>query len=216
MKVLFGTGRNTKRTGKTGWVCAMMLLALLLVMAGCKQQPADSGRSDTESDNPAVEDNVNAPGGAEDLDEDTASASDETDGQESEASTSRIENLEQTEPQVHVDLKELAFEENVVPENYYYRSATDETGMACYEIQPADSDEPVFLPMASTVVYMTNPEAPNADQAYYEQTTLTYTLDGEPVESVQYQIYVPNVLEPVGDAVIGGDGAAVDGSGQAG
>lgn len=188
----------------TGWVCALMLLTLIFALAGCGQQGDGSGQPDTEPDNPAVEDDVNAPGDADandGLDTD-ASVSDETDGLEeirddTEAKASRIGDLEQTEPQLHKDLVELEFDENVVPENYYYRSITDETGLACYEVQPADSDEPDLLPMSNTVVYMTNPESPAADQAYYEQTTLTYTLDGEPVESIQYQIYVPSVLEPV-------------------
>ena len=178
-------------TKKPGQLLALILaLTCLLALAGCggKTDTKDSGKADV-SDSQSVQDDAT----------DVSDASSDTDSSETGSSTgdaetepARVSNVKSTDPQVHADLLKLDFDEHIVPESLYYRSVTDESGLACYEIQPADSEDPILIPMSNTVIYMTDKEAENADQAYYEQITLTYTLDGEPVESVQYQIFVPN------------------------
>ena len=165
-----------------------MLLALLLCAAltGCNNQKNVDADVD---DKPVV--NLDEPE-ANEPDEQPGEPDDDT----SAAADQRVTELVTTDPEVHVDLLKLDFDEGEIPESWYYRSTVDESGRASYEVQPVDADEPALLPMSSTVIYMTDaPEDGTDPGAYYERITLTYLLDGEPIESEQYQLFVPNIYD---------------------
>ena len=52
-------------------------------------------------------------------------------------------------------------------------------------VERADDGELVYMPVTETVIYTSN-----EDSGYYQEITLTYKQDGEPMEKKQYQIYV--------------------------
>ena len=186
-----------------------LALACCLAIAGCGgQKNVDTDANDVQTqDVDPVDSEPDAAAPAEEPGEPDGDSGDVVD-------TPRVTDIQQTDPELHVGLLKLDFEEGDLSESPYYRSTVDESGKACYEVQPMDSDGTTLLPMASTVIYMTEghaeEHAANGDtgsfaDAYYEKITLTYLLDGEPIESTQYQLYVPNVYdmsvnEMVGDA----------------
>ena len=195
-------------TRKFGRMFALALaLVCCLAIAGCSgQKNVDTDVNDKQTlntDPVDTEPEVTTP--AEEPGEPDGDSGDVDD-------TPRVTDISQTDAELHVGLLKLDFEEDELFENAYYRSTVDEAGKACYEVQPVDSDEPVFLPMASTVIYMTtnhadehaaNGEMGSFADAYYEKITLTYLLDGEPVESTQYQLFVPNVYDMSVSAMVG-------------
>lgn len=190
---------KAKFVAKKSYRCllAALAVALVFVLAGCGGNKA-AGTSDGFDSDKIVEAgpgdiNVNADADDSGAGDSGKSGGDDAEVEDKEADEPRVTDVSQSDAEVHVVLRELDFGEGIEAENRYYRTVTDESGLACYEIQPADSDEPVFVPMASTVIYMTEQDASDVD-AYYEQITLTYLLDGESVQSTQYQIFVPNPI----------------------
>lgn len=166
------------------YLALALVLALVFALSGCGGK-AGGEKPDGFKEAGAGDIQVDA-GDAGESDGDNADEVEETE-------PPRITNVNSAEAELHVVLRELDLADGVEAENPYYRSLNDESGLACYEIQPADSDETVLIPMSSTVIYMTEQGAEDTD-AYYEQIALTYMLDGEPVETTQYQIFVPNPI----------------------
>lgn len=68
----------------------------------------------------------------------------------------------------------------------YYQIVETHTGTV-YQIQPADSSKPEFLPTNKTVIY----ESPSMDEPYVEEMILNYVENGTPKAIKQYHIYAP-------------------------
>ena len=189
-----------KVMSKTKKLC-VLLLALVLacgVLAGCGK----GGSADTKPDDVDIPDATQAGEPVEVSDDEPEAA---------KVETPRVTKVDQTDPEVHLTLLKLDFEDGVIPDSEYYRTTVDETGLACYEVHSADSEEPVLLPMANTVIYRPNGDDDSGiEEAYYERFTLSYELDGEPVESVQYQIFVPDALARLYSANAGDASLNVD------
>lgn len=97
--------------------------------------------------------------------------------------------------QVHEELAKLDFEPGETVDNVYYKRGSDpETNEACYVVKRASDGEPAYLPLTKTVCYV---DEMLSDRAYYERVPLNYILDGEQVETYQYQIFTSSFA--VGD-----------------
>lgn len=91
--------------------------------------------------------------------------------------------------QVHEELVPLEFDDGESVDSVYYKRTTDpKDGSAAYLVKRAsdgDDDEGVYLPMSKTVCYV---DETLGDRAYYERVPLSYKVDGQEVETYQYQI----------------------------
>ena len=89
---------------------------------------------------------------------------------------------EVSEPQY---INQLEFTAGETIENPYYKRTANDTGESMYMVERADNGEPVYMPVTETVIYTSNDDA-----VYYQEITMTYKQDGEPMEKKQYQIYI--------------------------
>lgn len=88
--------------------------------------------------------------------------------------------------QVHEELVPLEFEDGESVDSVYYKRTTDpKDGSAAYLVKRASDQEEAYLPMAKTVCYV---DEELGDRAYYERVPLSYKVDGQEVETYQYQI----------------------------
>lgn len=88
--------------------------------------------------------------------------------------------------QVHEELVPLEFDEDEPVDSVYYKRTTDpKDGSAAYLVKRASDQEEAYLPMAKTVCYV---DEELGDRAYYERVPLSYKVDGQEVETYQYQI----------------------------
>lgn len=152
--------------------------------------------------------------------------SDGQDGQVQESGESDIDVREPTGSQVtdtefgaastHEQLAPLDFEEGEAMDNPYYKRTVDpETNSPSYMVKRVSDGEPAYLPFDKTVLYTT--DQPGA--AFYERVPLSYKLDGEQVETEQYQLTVSvapvpetsdaDVSVEAGSAVVAEGGEAV-------
>lgn len=128
--------------------------------------------------------------------------------------------------QVHEELVPLEFEDGESVDSVYYKRTTDpKDGSAAYLVKRASDQEEAYLPMAKTVCYV---DEELGDRAYYERVPLSYKVDGQEVETYQYQIVtssfgISKAAEPAPEvpAQAGQGGAAAgqadaSGSGTAG
>lgn len=128
--------------------------------------------------------------------------------------------------QVHEELVPLEFDEDEPVDSVYYKRTTDpKDGSAAYLVKRASDQEEAYLPMAKTVCYV---DEELGDRAYYERVPLSYKVDGQEVETYQYQIVtssfgISKAVEPAPEAPaqVGQGGAAAGqadaaGSGTAG
>lgn len=93
-----------------------------------------------------------------------------------------LEMSEVSEPQY---INPLEFDADETVESLYYKRTANDAGESMYMVERADDGEPVYMPVTETVIYTSNEDA-----GYYQEITLTYKQDGEPMEKKQYQIYV--------------------------
>lgn len=93
-----------------------------------------------------------------------------------------LEMSEVSEPQY---INQLEFDTDETVESLYYKRTANDTGESIYMVERSDDGELVYMPVTETVIYTSNEDA-----GYYQEITLTYKQDGEPMEKKQYQIYV--------------------------
>lgn len=83
-----------------------------------------------------------------------------------------------------VALQPLNYEDGEIVESIYYRMRSqDDT--TCYQVQPADAEEPMNLPLDETVIY-----AVEGDDCYLKRVNLDIGQDAAPVHISQYQLFV--------------------------
>lgn len=124
--------------------------------------------------------------------------------------------------QVHEELVPLEFDDGESVDSVYYKRTTDpKDGSAAYLVKRAsdgDDDEGVYLPMSKTVCYV---DETLGDRAYYERVPLSYKVDGQEVETYQYQIVtssfgISKAVEPATEAPAqAGQGGAAAGQADA-
>lgn len=138
-----------------------------------------------------------------------AQESGETDVEVREPTGSQVTDTEFGEASTHEQLAPLEFEDGEAMDNPYYKRTVDpETNSPSYMVKRASDGEPDYLPFDKTVLYTT--DQPGA--AYYERVPLSYKLDGEQVETEQYQLTVSVAPVPeTSDTAVSSDGAAEGG-----
>ena len=104
------------------------------------------------------------------------------DGAKSPGVITDLEMSEVSEPQY---INQLEFDADETVESLYYKRPAHDAGESMYMVERADDGELVYMPVTETVIYTSN-----EDSGYYQEITLTYKQDGEPMEKKQYQIYV--------------------------
>lgn len=121
--------------------------------------------------------------------------------------------------QVHEELVPLEFDEDEPVDSVYYKRTTDpKDGSAAYLVKRASDQEEDYLPMAKTVCYV---DEELGDRAYYERVPLSYKVDGQEVETYQYQIVtssfgISKAAEPAPEAPAqAGQGGAAAGQADA-
>lgn len=138
-----------------------------------------------------------------------AQESGETDVEVREPTGSQVTDTEFGEASTHEQLAPLEFEDGEAMDNPYYKRTVDpETNSPSYMVKRASDGEPDYLPFDKTVLYTT--DQPGA--AYYECVPLSYKLDGEQVETEQYQLTVSVAPVPeTSDTAVSSDGAVEGG-----
>lgn len=138
-----------------------------------------------------------------------AQESGETDVEVREPTGSQVTDTEFGEASTHEQLAPLEFEDGEAMDNPYYKRTVDpETNSPSYMVKRASDGEPDYLPFDKTVLYTT--DQPGA--AYYERVPLSYKLDGEQVETEQYQLTVSVAPVPeTSETAVSSDGAAEGG-----
>lgn len=143
-----------------------------------------------------------------------AQESGETDVEVREPTGSQVTDTEFGEASMHEQLAPLEFEDGEAMDNPYYKRTVDpETNSPSYMVKRASDGEPDYLPFDKTVLYTT--DQPGA--AYYERVPLSYKLDGERVETEQYQLTVSVAPVPeTSDTAVSSDGEAAMAAGAEG
>ena len=101
------------------------------------------------------------------------------------ASADPIDNFEAGSAEMHEPILPLEFEDGETVDNPYYKKTTNEEGMPCYMVINASTNQPVYMPMAETVIY----SGENED-CFYERYTFTFEQNGEYRSTTQYQLHV--------------------------
>lgn len=101
------------------------------------------------------------------------------------ATTGVVTDFQSSDTELHETIVPWEFEEGEEVDNLYYCRTVSDNGVPVYAVERASDNQVVYLPMSQTVVY-----ASESENCYFERTTLTYALDGEPKEVVQYQLHV--------------------------
>ena len=110
-----------------------------------------------------------------------------SDSSEPDSSAPVITDISAGDAQTHVSVYPQSFDEGEYVENLYYKRVANEAGVPCYEVKTsADAEDYELIPLADTVVYTD----PNRTECYYETVKIEYKKDGEPMTSLQYQLYV--------------------------
>lgn len=143
-----------------------------------------------------------------------AQESGETDVEVREPTGSQVTDTEFGEASTHEQLAPLEFEDGEAMDNPYYKRTVDpETNSPSYMVKRASDGEPDYLPFDKTVLYTT--DQPGA--AYYERVPLSYKLDGEQVETEQYQLTVSVAPVPeTSETAVSSDGEAAMAAGAEG
>lgn len=143
-----------------------------------------------------------------------AQESGETDVEVREPTGSQVTDTEFGEASTHEQLAPLEFEDGEAMDNPYYKRTVDpETNSPSYMVKRASDGEPDYLPFDKTVLYTT--DQPGA--VYYERVPLSYKLDGEQVETEQYQLTVSVAPVPeTSDTAVSSDGEAAMAAGAEG
>lgn len=153
------------------FLAAVLSAGLVLCLTACSGSSPD-GSGGTESDGGETTD----PPKSEEVLEVPEDASEYTD-------------VDFGDSQVHEELVPLEFDDGESVDSVYYKRTTDpKDGSAAYLVKRAsdgDDDEGVYLPMSKTVCYV---DETLGDRAYYERVPLSYKVDGQEVETYQYQI----------------------------
>ena len=68
------------------------------------------------------------------------------------ASADPIDNFEAGSAEMHEPILPLEFEDGETVDNPYYKKTTNEEGMPCYMVINASTNQPVYMPMAETVI----------------------------------------------------------------
>lgn len=138
----------------------------------------------------------------------------DTDAEVREPTGSQVTDTEFGEASTHEQLAPLEFEDGEIIENPYYKRTVDpETNSPSYMVERVSDGEPAYLPFDKTVLYTT--DQPGA--AYYERVPLSYKLDGEQVETEQYQLTVSVAPVPeTSETAVSFDGEAAMAAGAEG
>lgn len=138
----------------------------------------------------------------------------ETDAEVREPTGSQVTDTEFGEASTHEQLAPLEFEDGEAMDNPYYKRTVDpETNSPSYMVKRVSDGEPAYLPFDKTVLYTT--DQPGA--AYYERVPLSYKLDGEQVETEQYQLTVSVAPVPeTSETAVSSEGEAAIAAGAEG
>lgn len=102
------------------------------------------------------------------------------------SSAPAISDYRASDPVLHQVLAPLELEDGQHADHLYYDRKIVEDGTVVYLVQKAADGQWAYLPVEQTVVYTGNYE-----EGFYEAVEISYLLDGEPEEMVQYHLFVP-------------------------